>query len=132
VFGLPLLGEFGWSEHAQGGVGTVGVVLLTPVSDKGFEQGAGLLDREQFVPHAAAVGLHPGRAGLDVAGAGPGEPAPVPQRVGGQLGPVVAADELREAAAGGDLVQHGDGGVGVDRVGGQVGERLAGELGRVL
>jgi hypothetical protein len=47
--------------------------------------------------------------------AGSGEAAPVPQGVGGEFRPVVAADELGVAAPlPGDLVDAGDGGVGVD------------------
>jgi hypothetical protein len=55
------------------------------------------------------------------------EPAPVPQRVGGQLRAVVAADEPRWPAALGDqLVEHGDGGVRVDPAIDPDGEGLAG------
>jgi hypothetical protein len=50
-------------QHAQGGVGLVGVVVVSPVGDEylGFEQGVELLDGEEFVAHAAAIGLYPGR-----------------------------------------------------------------------
>ena len=59
----------------------------------------------------------------------PAEAAPVPQGVGGELGPVVAANELGVAARlADDLVEAGDGGVGVDGVLDEVGEGLAGEL----
>jgi hypothetical protein len=86
-----------------------------------------------FVAHAAAVGLDPrvlpGRAGLDVGGPSAAEAAPVAPGLGGELGAVVAADELRVAApAADDLVQAGDGGVGVNGVLDEVGEGLASEL----
>ena len=96
------------------------VVLVAPVGDKylGLEQGVELLDGEQLVADPRAVGLNPrvlpGRAGLDVAGLDGGEPAPVAQRAGSELGPVVAAQVLRAAANCGDLVQDRDGGVGAD------------------
>ncbi len=124
MFGPPLPGELGWGVHSQCRVRPVGVVLVSPVGDKhlGFEQGAGLPGREQLIADLAAVGFCPGvlpwRAGLDVAGAG--EAASVSQRVRGELGPVAAADELRNPAGRCDLAENGDGGVGVDAVGGQV------------
>lgn len=116
-------------------MGTVVVVLLSPVGDEdlGFEQRVELLDREQLVAHPGSVGLDPGvlpgRAGVDVARAGSGEAAPVPEGVGGELGAVVHPDEAREGAPpADDLVEAGDDGVGVDGVGDQVGQRLPGEL----
>jgi hypothetical protein len=78
-----------------------GVVLDPPVlvQHLSLEQGIERLDAEQFVAQPAAEALHirvlPGCAGLDVAGPRAGEPAPVPQGVGGQLGPAIAADAPR-------------------------------------
>jgi hypothetical protein len=75
-------------------VGSDGVVLDAPVLDQhlGLEQGGEGLHGEQFVAEPAAEALHlrvlPWCAGLDVAGARAGEPAPVAQGVGGQLGPL--------------------------------------------
>jgi hypothetical protein len=72
-------------------VGLDGVVLDAPVLDQhlGLEQAAEGLDGEQLIAQAATEALHirvlPGRAGLDVAGPGAVEPAPVAQGVGGQL-----------------------------------------------
>jgi hypothetical protein len=58
-----------------------------------------------------------------------GEPTPVAQGVGGELGPVIAANERRcGATIGHDRVERVDGGVGVDRVGDHIREGLAGEL----
>ena len=101
----------------------VGVVLDPPIGDEDlrFKQGVELFDGEQLVAQTAAVGLDPGvlpgRAGLDVAGARAAVAAPVPQGVGGELGTVVAADELGMPAAGADdLVQAGDRCVSVDGV----------------
>jgi hypothetical protein len=49
--------------------------------------------------------------------------------VGGEFGTVVAADELGASASGAeDLVQAGDGGIGVDAVVDEIGEGLAGVL----
>jgi hypothetical protein len=114
--------------------GAVGVVLDPPVGqeDLGLEQGVELLDGEQLGADAAAVGLDPGvlpgRAGFDVAGAGAGEAAPVPQGVGGEFGAVVAADELRmPSSLPDDLVEASDGGVRVDGMLDEVGEGLAGD-----
>jgi hypothetical protein len=43
--------------------------------------------------------------------------------VSGEFGAVVASDELGvHASGGGDFVERGDGGVGVDRVGDQIGQ----------
>jgi hypothetical protein len=127
-------GELGRGAHSEGGMRPVVAVLLAPVGDKdlGFEQGVELLDGQQLVAHAGAIGLHPGvlpgGAGVDVTGARAGEPAPVAQGVPGELGPDVAADELGEPTLCGDLVQNRDGGVGIDGVGDQVGQGLAGVL----
>ena len=124
MVGGPGLGVVGRGQVAQGAVGSDGVVLDPPVLDQhpGLEQAVEGLDGEQLVAQPAAEALHigvlPGRARLDVAGPGAGEAAPVAQRVGGQLGAVVAADEPRRGAALGDqAVQDGDGGVGVDPCG---------------
>lgn len=90
---------------------TIGVVLLLPVCDKdsGLQEGVELLEGKQFLSHPRAIGLDPGvlpwAAGFDVAGAGTGEVAPVREGVGGQLGPVVAADELGSASLGDELVE---------------------------
>ena len=58
----PLLGELVGAEHAEGGAGSVAVVLASPVGHPhlDFEQGIELLDGEQLVTQAGAVGLHPG------------------------------------------------------------------------
>jgi hypothetical protein len=116
-------------------VRAVGVVLDSPVGDEdlGLEECVELLDGQQLVAYAAAVGLDPrvlpGRAGLDVAGATAAEAAPVAQRVGGQLRPVVAADEGGVTPSlPDDLVETGDRGVGVDGVVDEISEGLAGEL----
>ena len=112
---------------------SVVVVLGPPVGHEhlGFEEAVELLDGQQLVAHAGAVGLDPrvlpGGAGVDVAGAGAAEAAPVPQGVGGELGAVVAVDELRvPASLADDLVEAGDGGIGVDGVVDEIGEGLAG------
>ena len=62
MFLPPSPGELGWGEHPEGGVGTVVVVLLSPVGheDLSLEQALELLDGEQFVAHPGAVGLDPG------------------------------------------------------------------------
>lgn len=132
----PLLpSELGRGEHPEGGVGTVVVVLVAPVGDEdlGLQESVELFDGQQLVAHAGAVGLDPrvlpGGAGIDVAGAGTPEGAPVAQGAGGELGSVVATDEARvPAAATDDLVEGGHGGVGVDGVAGEVAQRLPGEL----
>ena len=56
-----LVRELGRREHIEGGVGAVGVVLVPPVGheDLRFEERVELLDGEQLVAHAAAVGLDP-------------------------------------------------------------------------
>jgi hypothetical protein len=82
---------------------------------------------------ARAVGLDPGvlprAAGFDVTGAGLGETAPVPKDVGRQLRTVVHADKAGEGSPlGGDPIEVSHRGIGVDGVGDEVGERLAGEL----
>jgi hypothetical protein len=82
------------------------VVVLLPVGDEdlGLGEAAELLDGEQLVANPGVerldVGVLPRRAGLDVGGPGLRETAPVAQRVRGELGPVVAANELRGAATG--------------------------------
>jgi hypothetical protein len=102
-------------------VGSDGVVLDPPVLDQHacFEQAAERLDGEQLVAQPPAerldVRVLPGRARLDVAAPGLVEPAPVAQRVGGQLRAVVATDAPRWPAALGDqAVKHGDGGIRID------------------
>ena len=68
-------------------------------------------------------------SGIDVAGAGAAEAAPVAQCVGRELRTVVAADEAgMDATTPDDAVEDGHGGIGVDRVGDEVGQRLPGEL----
>lgn len=115
-------------------MGTVGVVLGSPVGDKdlGFEQGVELFDGEELVSDSGAVRLDPGvlpRASrFDVAGPRVGEAAPVAKRVGGELRTVVAADEPWGASLGDELVEDLDGAIGVDGIGDQVGQRFAGEL----
>ena len=51
VFGLPLGGELGWGEVAVGGVGSVLVVVDSPVLDDhaGFEQAVEDPEVQQFV-----------------------------------------------------------------------------------
>jgi hypothetical protein len=58
----PLVRELDWCEHAEGGVGAVGVVLGAPVGDEhlGFEERVELFDAQQLVAYPAAVGLDPG------------------------------------------------------------------------
>ena len=85
-----------------------GVVFDPPVLDEDLrlEQRVELLHGEQLVAQPAAEGLDvrvlPRRARLDVAAAGPGEAAPVAQRVRRELGPVVAADAPGRAPVLGD------------------------------
>ena len=71
------------------------------------------------VADAGGKGFHervlPGRAWLDVGSAGVADATPVSERVRGQLGVVVHADELQwSAARRNDPLEHGDGAVGVD------------------
>lgn len=58
----PLSSVLGGGEHPEGGVGSVVVVLLSPVGDEdlGFEEGVELLDGEELVAHSGGVGLDPG------------------------------------------------------------------------
>src|ERR1700685_2861447 len=111
------------------------VVVLAPVLDHDLCLGeAGEdLDGEQLVtdprPERLDVGVLPGGAGLDVSAPGAGEAAPVPQRVGGELRAVVAANELRRAAPrDNEAIKNSDSRVGVDSPAALDGEGLAGEL----
>jgi hypothetical protein len=80
-------------------------------------------------PKLSTYGFLPRRARFDVRAAGPGEPAPVSERVGGQLRPVVAANERRRLPALGDEpVEGGDGLVGIDAAVTLDRQRFAGEL----
>src|SRR3954447_1269123 len=93
----------------------MGVVGLTPVvdDDDSFGEAAELLDVEQLVADAAVEGFHvgilPGRAWLDERRFSTAEATPVPERVGGQLRPVVATDMRGRATHEDELVEHGDG-----------------------
>ena len=88
-------GEDGWGEHPERGVRPALVVVVAPVLDQDwrFGQAAEQLHRQQLVADAAAEALDvrvlPGRAGLDVRASGAREAAPVPERLGSQLGAVV-------------------------------------------
>ncbi len=111
------------------------VVVAAPVLDQhsGFGETREQLDAEQLVAHPGAEALDvwvlPRRARLDVRAARAREPTPVSERVGGQLGPVVAANEPGRAAELGDeALQRRDGLVGVDAAVTLDRERLAGEL----
>jgi hypothetical protein len=87
----PLL-ELDRGEPAERRVGPPGVVLHPPGfdNDASFGERQELLDVEQLVSGPAVEGLEervlPGAAQLDVDGPGAGEPAPVPQRPGQELG----------------------------------------------
>jgi len=99
----------------------------------GLEEAVEVLEGQQLVAHAGAVGLDPGvlpgRSGVDVFGLGAGESAPVAQRVGGELWSVAAPDVLGAPAPGrGDLVQARHCRVRVYRAVHQIGEGLPGEL----
>ena len=110
------------------------VVVLAPVFDQDpcFGEAGEQFDREQLVAHPGAealdVGVLPRRAGLDVRAARAREATPVAQRVGGQLGAVVAANEHRRAALGDEALQRNDGLVAVDAAVALDRQRLAGEL----
>ena len=96
----PLLDELEGRELTERRVWSVGVVLDPEVLGQhlGFEQRLEGLDVEQLVAQLAVERLDervlPRAARLDVDGAGRREPTPVPQRVGGELGAVVHAQEL--------------------------------------
>ncbi len=89
---------------------SVGVVFVLPVADQDLrlEQRVELFRRQQLIAQPRSKGLDEGilpwRSGLDVARARLRETTPVPQRIGGELGSVVAADERGRAAAPGDDV----------------------------
>jgi hypothetical protein len=122
------------------------VVVVAPILDHHLCLGetGEHLDREQLVAYPAAEGLDigvlpwragldigvlPWRAGLDVGAAGAGEPAPIPERIGGELWAVVTAHELRCPAPLGDqALELRDGGVRVDATLALDGQRLASEL----
>jgi hypothetical protein len=106
-------------------VGTVGVVLLAPISDKdsGLEEAVEVLDAEQLVSDPRAVGLDSGFCqGL------PGSMwlVPVPAKrhqskgIGGELGTVVAVDEVGCAPRSHQVLEGGHGVIGVDGVGDEV------------
>lgn len=115
-------------------MGSVVVVVVSPVfeDDAGFEEVGEVLDVEAFVSEAAVERLDPavlpGGARLDAGGVGGRVPAPVPQRVGGELGTVVHAQMGRCASSGGDLGDDFDGAVGVDAVTDVDGQGFSGEL----
>jgi hypothetical protein len=107
------------------------VVIVAPVGDHdlGFGETGEQLDGQQLItdPRAEAldVGVLPRRPRLDIGAAGAGEPAPVSERVRGQLWPVVTANERRSGSfrgefssreidgdAGAAEVDEGDEGVG--------------------
>ncbi len=101
--------------------------------DLGFGEGRELLDVEQLVPEAGVEGLDPGvlpgRARIDVGGAGERRLAPLGKDPGGQLGAVVGAEvRWRGAALGDQAFEDRDGLVGVDRASALDRQRLAGEL----
>ena len=66
--------------------------------DLRLKEGLEDLPVEQLASELAVEGFDkrvlPGAAGLDVAGGGVGEAAPVPKGVGDELGPVVQAEKL--------------------------------------
>ena len=125
LLSLPALGVGSRREPAQAAVRALRVVLDPPVLDQHLrlEQAVELLDGQELVAQPAVERLDewvfPRRTGFDVAAARTAEPAPVAQRVGRELGPVVAADvPRRRPAPGDDPVERGGGGVGVDALGG--------------
>src|SRR3954454_13084738 len=73
-------------------------------------------------------GFLPWRAGLDERRGRLGEAAPVPERVRGQLGAVVAPHMLGGATLARERLQDADGVLGGDVVRGVHRQRLAGEL----
>jgi hypothetical protein len=90
----PGLGELVGGESSQGRVGTVGVVLDSPVldNDVGLAEVGEVFDVEQLVTDPAVEGLDegvlPGRAGLDVGTGGAREPAPLAQSQAISSGPL--------------------------------------------
>jgi hypothetical protein len=115
-------------------VRTIGVVLLSPVGDKysRLEKRVELLDGEQLVSYPRTIGLDPRvlpwTAGFDVARAGASETAPISKGIGGELGAVVAADELGDSSFFDQTVKNVDGVVRVDGMRDEVAQGLSGEL----
>ena len=98
---MPLAGECCWGLVAEGLVGPLLVVVVSPVfeQDLGFVEAFEGLEVEQFAAEVAVegfdVGVLPGGSWLDVVGGDAGEAAPLFQGFGDELGAVVAADVLR-------------------------------------
>jgi hypothetical protein len=88
------------------------VELLAPVLGEDLRLGeAGeLLEIEQLVADAGVEGLServlPRRSGLDVPRRDVGAGTPAPEGVGGELGPVVAAQVLRGATLGDEAIER--------------------------
>src|SRR5439155_1255046 len=127
-------GERGGGAHPERGVRPSGVVVLAPVADHHarFGQAGELLAVQELVADAAVerldVGVLPRRARVDVASRDGREATPIPERVRGQLGAVVAADVRRGAALGGQALEHRDGLIGGDAAVDVHRQRLAGVL----
>ena len=100
MFGDPGGTDLGRGEPAERAVRPVRVVLDPPGfdNDLGFEERAELFDVEQFVAGTAVEALDPRvlprRTGFDVADPDARQATPVAQRVGDELGPVVARKKL--------------------------------------
>ena len=124
LLSVPALGVGSRGEPAQAAVRALRVVLDAPVLDQHLrlKQAVELLDGQELVAQPAVERLDewvfPRRTGLDVAAGGAGEPAPVAQGVGRELGSIIATDvPRRRSAPGDDPVEGAGGGVGGDAPG---------------
>src|SRR5690606_17893563 len=121
-------------EASEAAVGAPGVVFVAPgfADASGFGERAELGDVQQVVTGTGGVSLHPGGlpgvSGLAVDGSQARESAPVPQRPGDQLGPVVHPQILRCATLSDETFQNGDDGVGAGGTVDVHGEGLTGVL----
>src|ERR1700710_2834890 len=95
VSGDPFFGELGWSELAVRAVRSVDVVVDAPVLDQdlSFEQVVEVPAVEELVAEPAVEAFDPGvlpwGTGIDENGVDTVEAAPVRDRAGDELGPVV-------------------------------------------
>lgn len=112
MFCLPFLPELDRREPAQGSMGTVCVVLDSPLSDKDswFGHGFELFDVDQFITKPAVerfdLGVLPGRAGLNVDGVRAFQSAALLKSPRDGLRAVIHPQELRCRAFGDEPFQY--------------------------